>query len=375
MKILFKQFIAKNHSWSVVGQNLAMGLLKNNHQVHLFSTNGLTHFPDHLRDNLIGYSEERERTVFGKAPDQDYDMQISYTAMPNFANYLSHGKKNRFGIWCYEFFGKNAIPNGFSKYHHYTDKLLPPSNFAKQIFLDSGIPEEKMTVIPHSIDIDRFKNQTNKYNIKTNAQVKILCNIAQLHLRKGLDLTLDAYGKAFTNKDDVCLILKIVDKIPTQQFELAFQPIWTTFKNKYKNHAEVKVVKEYITDMSELYKSADILFSLTRAEAFYLPGLEALASGLLVISPRWGGQLDFLNDSNSLLVDGQMTPANPEALYWEQRRGTYWFTPSVSDAVEKLRYAVSNIDKLKQEKLSDIDTYIYNYSHESITNKLLGLAK
>lgn len=372
MKVCWHGFAGRNHSWSIVAQNICRQLIKFEHNVDIFSTNGDSHFPGDLRNNLVGHLTDSGSLV-GIEPPGPYDMQLSYTAMRNFPRYFQKGHKNRFGIWCYEFSGKNSLPNGFAKNHKYVDYILAPSNFAKQIFLDSKIPEEKIKVIPHGFDPDRFKENKTKLHINTNKKIKILLNVAQPHIRKNLEGTLEAYGRAFTNKDDVCLVLKVVDKKPEAPFEVSFSEVFKTFKDKFKNHAEVVVIKNFIDNIEELYNSCDILFSMTRSECFNFPALEALASGKVVIVPNWGGHLDFLNEENSILVSGKQVPAPPSALYWESKNGTIYFEPDIDDAVDKLRYSVQNFDFLQKKFLQNSQSVLTNYSWSKVTKDILDL--
>ena len=134
-------------------------------------------------------------------------MQISYTSIKNFQGYFTHSKKNKFGIWAWEWAGKNCIANGFAKQYKYCDVLVSPSNFCKRVFMESGIPESIIKVIPHGIDVELFKkNETIK--LPTNKKYKIGVVLAQNHLRKNIPGMLEAYGKAFNKDDDVCLIIK-----------------------------------------------------------------------------------------------------------------------------------------------------------------------
>jgi glycosyltransferase involved in cell wall biosynthesis len=103
--------------------------------------------------------------------------------------------------------------------------------------------------------------------------------------------------------------------------------------------------------------------------------LEALGSGNVVISSGWGGQVDFLNEENSLVVSGKVSPAPPDALYWEQKYGTFWFKPNIDDAVDKLKYAVNNLEILKAQFKPNIDGIIHNYSWNKITKDILKMAK
>ena len=69
MKILIRQFLSKLHSWSVIGWGLADALIAQGHEVHLFSTDGLGHLPEHLKPYLIGYVLENQQEIIGRVPD------------------------------------------------------------------------------------------------------------------------------------------------------------------------------------------------------------------------------------------------------------------------------------------------------------------
>ena len=375
MKISWLGFSSLNHSWSIVAQNTCRALSKQGHDVHMFSTNGIKFFPDDLKHLLVGYIDENTKQVIGKSLDNEYDCQLTYTYLQNFGKYLSNGKRNRFAHWNYEFAGNGSLPQGSAKHYKYCDKLIAASQFSKQIFIDNGIPNDGLEVIPHGIDVDKFINNKTTIDLKTNKRVKILVNIAQPHLRKNIDGVLDTYGKAFTNTDDVVLVIKVVDKKPEAPFEMSFSNSLNVFKKKFSNHADIIVLKDFITDIDQLYRSCDILFGQMFCEAFWMPGLEALAAGLVVVAPKYGGQMDYLTNDNSLLIDGKITFANSNALYWQQnKRDTLWYQCNQDNAVSKLRYAYDNIDILKT-KFNCQNHIKQNYSWGNVANKIMELTK
>lgn len=369
MKILIKQFLSANHSWAHIGKAIAKELILSNNQVDLFSTDGKT-IDSTLQQYLIGNSELNKNITYGRDPDKNYDLAISYTAPHNWKNYLKYGDK-KLAIWCYEFIGrdnKDTLPMGFGSNHVYCDQILAPSNFARQIFLNGGVPENKVMVVPHGIGKEYLG--TSKVNLPTRKTFKILANIAQNHKRKNLQGLLKVYGRAFNKKDDVCLILKGKDKPVEAPFEVSLKTCLKNFREKYPNHAEVKIIDYYIDDISALYRSIDCVFSMTRAECWYLPGSEALLSGKLNIVPNWGGQLEFLNNDNALLIDGKEEIADPTAMYWESKPNAIWFSPSIDDATEKLRYAKNNyIDLNKKLEEQKIENY-NKFSWKTIVNKI-----
>lgn len=332
MKIKLQQFLASPlHSWAQVGHSLANAFLELNHEVDLCSTDGTHQIPDSLRPFL-------------KTEDQldpSYDCQISYTAPHNFPHYLSRGNKNRFGIWNYE---TDIIPKHLIKYWNCCDLVLPSSQFSFDIFAKCGAPVNKMRVISHGIDLKQFRENISIYPLKTKKSKKILVNIAQPHLRKNLPGVLSAFGKAFTNKDNVALILKIVIKPPKQPHDVDVKKIINDFYSKFPKHGELELITDFITDISSLYRSCDILFSMSHSENFWLPGIEACALEKLIICPNYGGQLDFLSNENSFLIPGRVVKAPLNLQYWTASPYASIFDPNINDASDLLKEVVNNYD-------------------------------
>lgn len=375
MKTLIRQFLGKNHSWCVVGHGIANALKEQGHEVHLFSTDGIKQLPKNLHTNLVGYVEEGKNRIFGRLPDKEYDCQISYTAMHNFPAYLGSGSKNRFGIWCYEWSGENVLPKGFAKHYQSCDYLCAPSSWQKDRFIESKVPEDKIKVIPHGICSQQYMQNTTMV-LPTKKRYKILANIAQNHLRKNIPDLLEAYGKAFTNRDDICLIIKGKDKPATAPFEVSLNGCLNTFYQNYPQHAEIKVLSSFIDDMSQLYRSIDTTFTMSLGEGFYFPGLESIAAGKLAIAPDAGGHTDFLiNDSNALLIPGKKERANPKSMYWDQNPNAVWYRPDMDAAVHRLRTAYQNYEVLNKKIDSRREGVYDKYDWGKIATKFTALCK
>lgn len=378
MKICWFGFLAKNHSWSIVAQNISRELIKLGHDVDLFSTNGLEHFPKDLMPYVKGFLEEglevpahQYQEKIGCKLDASYDMQLSYTALRNFGQYFVRGEHNRFGIWNYE---TTVLPKAFAKYYQYVDKVVPSSEFSKKIFTDNGMPAEHQVVIPHGIHLDRFKN-LGKYPLKTKKKIKVLCNIAQPHLRKNIPGLLKAWGKAFTKADDVCLVLKISKKGPNPMFDIPFNEVFGKFKTQFKNHAEIEIIDTFITDIETLYNACDVLFTMTHAECFWMPGLEAFAANKVVIGPRYGGQLDYMNDDNSVLIDGKLIRADLKMQYWEPSPYAAVFDPDTDQAAAKLKDVAANYGDYLTKFSPKMQEILPEYSWTRVAERFLELCK
>lgn len=367
MKVKIQGFARANHSWSLCHWNIARSLKKFGHRVHLVPTDweANDHIPIDLKSNVRN------------KPEGIYNCQISYTAMINFRSYLSSGDKNRFGIWNYEYLNKRKGSGlqGFAKHVKFCDYFLPSSNFSKEVFESIGVPPEKMVVVPHGIHIEEF-NSAKPYPLKTNKKHKILLNIAQPHKRKAIHLALESFGKAFNKNDDVCLVAKVsVNNKTKHNFNVDFYSLLKDFKKKYPNHAEIELVTHFIINIGDIYKACDINFSATHAECWHLPSIEAIACGLINVVPRYGGQLHFCNDNNSLLIDGQIKRAPKDHLYWHSSPYMSHFVIDTDDAAEKLKYSVENLEQLKENFKDNMKETAKEFSWDNAVKKIISLCE
>jgi len=363
MRIKIQQFLfAKAHSWAVVGQNLGRAFLKLGHDVEFISTDGFQE----------QYCPEDLRPFRKEAPSGKYDLQLSYTAPHNWGAYTRFGGYGKaMAIWNFEYNGKSILP-GFSKNHKNVDVVLPSSNFTKEVFVNMGIPAERMVVVPHGINLQDMEGSA--VELKTKATKKILLNIAQPHKRKAIPLALESFGKAFSKNDDVCLVIKVIlANKADQQFDIDFMSVFKTFKNRFPNCAEIEIVNRFIPNLSDIYRSCDINFTATHTECFWLPGIEAFACGLLNVAPRYGGLLDFCNDENCVLIDGKTVRVPRDHVYWQASPHLVHFDINTDDAAKKLIHGVQNYDALKAKFSDNVRKTVEKFTWENAANQILEL--
>jgi glycosyltransferase involved in cell wall biosynthesis len=378
MKVCWFGFLGKNHSWSIVAQNLSREFIRLGHEVDLFSTNGTDHFPEDLKPYLKGAISETDvldannfYDLVASKLEKEYDMQMSYTALRNFCNYFVRGDKNRFGIWNYE---TTVLPTAFAKFYKCVDKVLPSSQFSQKIFADNGMPLDHQVVVPHGIYLDRFAN-LGKYPLKTKKKYKILANIAQPHLRKNIPGLLRAFGKAFTNKDDVCLVLKVARKSPQPGFDVPFNEIFARWNKEFPKHAEVEIIDNFIVDIETLYNACDIVYTMAHAECFWMPGLEGFAANKIVVAPRYGGQLEYMNDENSILIGGKEIRADNRMQYWEPSPYARVFDPDTTEAAAKLKDLIANYDDYLKKFSPKMQEVAHRFTWENAAKQIIGLCK
>jgi len=375
MRVSFKQFLSPTHSWGTVGTSIARELKNMGHELALCSTNGYDNFPEDLREYVICENCTTPQKM-GKqlcGIKGGFDISFAYTMMTHFPEYLKFGK-NRFGCWNLD---GTIIPKGYVKAHHGATKVLPSSEFSRRTFEENGVPKDKLFVVPHGYS-DTFTNRDVVYDLKTDRKRKVLVNIQQCHTRKNIPGLLEVWGKTFSDKDDVVLIAKVKDKKPEAAFEISWRAELDKFKKRYRNHAPIIVVNKFIDDMSDLYRACDIVFSMSHVECFLLPALEGLASNKLVIASggeNCCGNVDFMNDNNSMLIKGKPARAPFNYQYWKSSTYGEMFQPDKTHASELLLKAVNEYDSLIEKFSPGMQEAREKYTWKNVAKQILDLCE
>ncbi len=364
MKIRTKTMFGTHHSWSVTFRNLFNQFIKLGHEPYIISTNGYSLCPDDWKN------------FYNKEIDNP-DIDICYTLPRNFKDRYQKNSKLKLAIYNYE---TDIMPIQWLKEIDQLDYILPSSNFSKEIFIKNGWNENKCIVIPHGINLSEFENK-EKFALTTDKKFKFL-NISIPHYRKNIDLLVDAYYSAFNSNDDVCLVIKTDLNAPKGRVRFKFE---ADVKNQIleiqKKHGSVKtlpqieIVQLKLESIVPLYNSCNSLVSTSSTEGFGLPMLEALASNLVVIAPRATGQLDFLNDKNSILVNVKEINATEKYQYWKASDGAKTFLPIKDDVSESMIKVYKNYNEIKNNFSCEIKNTTQNFTWEAAAKKILAIKK
>lgn len=150
--------------------------------------------------------------------------------------------------------------------------------------------------------------------------------------RKGADVLLKAYGDAFSDRDDVSLVIKTFANPHNEIHQ------WLADARAARSDFPHVVVLEGDFDdarLKALYQACDVLVSPSRAEGYGLPMAEAMLSGLPVITTAWGGQLDFCDEACAWLVDYDFAPAQTHFRLFN----SVWAEPRRAHLADRLREA------------------------------------
>jgi glycosyltransferase involved in cell wall biosynthesis len=165
----------------------------------------------------------------------------------------------------------------------------------------AGVTPDKIRVVPLGIDPGVFTPDGPRYPMTSGKTFRFLF-VGGVSLRKGTDLLLDAYRKAFTRDDDVCLVLKDHSRDLFYRDNHARDRIAELRGDP--GAPEVVHLDDFLPEpeLAALYRSCDAAVFPYRAEGFCLPILEAMACGIPAIVPDFGACLDFCTADTSYLV-------------------------------------------------------------------------
>ncbi|MCK9510957.1 MAG: glycosyltransferase [Pigmentiphaga sp.] len=116
--------------------------------------------------------------------------------------------------------------------------------------------------------------------------------------RKGPDVLLEAWGRAFRADDDVVLVIKT---FPNPHNDVARQ--LAEWQARDPGYPAVEIVDRDVpqAQLNWLYRFCDALVAPSRGEGFGMPMAEAMLFELPVIVTGWGGQTDFCTPDTAWL--------------------------------------------------------------------------
>ncbi|RYH28920.1 MAG: glycosyltransferase, partial [Alcaligenaceae bacterium] len=175
--------------------------------------------------------------------------------------------------------------------------LTVTAEHVKKILIDNGV-KVPIAVVGNGVDHWLYVQADPDYMLEAG-KVRLL-HVSSCFPRKGADVLLESYGRAFTADDDVTLIIKTFDNPHNTVDQMLAEA-----RKRFPNYPSVLVIKEDYTaeQLKALYEHCHILVAPSRAEGFGLPMAEAMLSGLHVITTGWSGQLDFCDPGQCDLID------------------------------------------------------------------------
>ena len=126
-------------------------------------------------------------------------------------------------------------------------------------------------------------------------------------------------------------------------------------------------------EMNKLYNHPKVksFISLTHGEGYGRPLQEATMVGLPVIASGWSGQMDFLSETNSMLLGGDLKQV-PQSQVWKDIiiPESKWFNVNETQAYKAMNHCFSNYDEVKEKALNLMKVNRDKFTLDKMTEKL-----
>jgi tetratricopeptide (TPR) repeat protein len=234
-------------------------------------------------------------------------------------------------------------------YRDTVDEFWVPSAFVRDCYVQSGIAADRVVVIPNGVDGNVFRPGVRPLSLSTRKRFKFLFVGGTLH-RKGFDLLLEAYGKAFGNVDDVCLIVKDMGG-PALYEGVNARDLIREFTAD-PSHPAVEYIDRTLREeeMPALYAAADCLVHPYRGEGFGLPIAEAMAAELPVIVTGEGAAVDFVSEETAFLLPARKGRLADRSIGGVETVDYPWlFEPDGEELVRLMRYVRTHKGEAKKK--------------------------
>jgi glycosyltransferase involved in cell wall biosynthesis len=228
------------------------------------------------------------------------------------------------------------------------DEVWVPSAFVRDNFVESGVKEARLRVVPTGVDTNVFRPGLPAFKISGRCGFAFLA-FTDWEPRRGTDLLLRAYLEEFRRDDDVTLVLALCREgcaRRNMEAEIAWF-IEDGLKRKLEQTALVLLLDcpASASERARLYASADAFVSAARAPVGGRRVMEAQAAGLPIIATHLS-DLMRLDADEAFLVDIEgFVPASCED---ESQAGCEWAQPSVGALKSQLRKVFSNHAEAKR---------------------------
>jgi len=218
------------------------------------------------------------------------------------------------------FYELSTLPEEIAQEINTNDHVYVTSSFVQRTFAHHGVTVPT-TVLGHGFDPKCYQF----FARVREGEFVFLC-VAENTPRKNLPTLVRCFEKAFQNKDDARLVLKLGLHGEGELRRCVSQPHKITlFTDELDDEAE----------LVDLYRRAHCFVLPTRAEGFGMPVLEAMATGLPVIVTDYSGHLDFCTEANSFLIANRgLVDSDPACFPYIQSQ---WGDPDEDHLIHLMR--------------------------------------
>jgi glycosyltransferase involved in cell wall biosynthesis len=309
---------------------------------------------------LPANSNQKSKYVYGNNlfvgnPEMLANALIKFPILPLYKN------KN-IGLFFWEL---EKIPNNWLRLSHWIDEIWVQSDFVLKTF-------KKMTPhvykIPFALDLKINKKLNRKFFNLPEKPFIFLFTFDYLSYfdRKNPEAVVRTFKKAFGDRHDVYLFIKSTHAKFHPEKERQLKTLIGPASN-------IELRDEFLSNVeqSSLINLCDAYVSLHRSEGLGLGMAEAMSLGKPVIATNYSGNLEFMNDKNSLLV--RYTKTNLKNDSYLHAKNQVWAEPDLSHAAHFMKKIKDNKafrERIAKQASKDMKRFTLKNQQQAILKRL-----
>lgn len=210
--------------------------------------------------------------------------------------------------FCYSLFETDKIPEPWREGFMKCQGIITFTEWNRQTWIADGIPEQNIHNVGAGIDWEAFgPNKAKPADIVNKRGYTFLAN-GDFTERKNFGALIEAYCKEFKPSEEVTLLIKShAGGFIKPHKEYLYETIRQMAKKWSTRPPRILICADKLSEdeMPRLYAAAHCFVLPTRGEGLCLPVMEAMASGLPVITTGWSGPTDFIDkhEEGGIVVD------------------------------------------------------------------------